>query len=136
MPRLVVERTYGAAQREGYKQLRIFNGKAVGKAVRQGLAITLRDNAKIVGVLTGYTIWSWLFVDTLWVSEKQRGKNMGKALLARAESEARKRGARNAYLYSFSFQAPGFYRKLGYRQFGKLNGFPKGHSCHWLTKAL
>lgn len=135
-PRLVVERTYGAARREGYKRLRAYNNKAVGKAARQGLAITLRDKSKVVGLLSGYTIWDWLFVDTLWVSEKQRGKSMGKALLERAEDEARKRGARNAYLYSFSFQAPGFYRKLGYKEFGKLKGFPKGHSCHWLTKAL
>jgi ribosomal protein S18 acetylase RimI-like enzyme len=135
-PRLVVERTYGAARREGYKQLRAYNKNAVGKLDYKPLAITLRDKTKIAGLLTGYTAWGWLFVDTLWVSEEQRGKDMGKALLARAEAEARKRGARHAYLYSFSFQAPGFYRKLGYRQFGKLTGFPKGHSCHWLTKAL
>jgi ribosomal protein S18 acetylase RimI-like enzyme len=136
MARVVVERSYGPARREGYRQLRAYNAKAVGKLDHRALAITARDKAKIVGLLTGYTAWGWLFVDTLWVSEGQRGKNMGKALLTRAESEARKRGARHAYLYSFSFQAPGFYRKLGYRQFGKLDGFPKGHSCHWLTKAL
>jgi ribosomal protein S18 acetylase RimI-like enzyme len=136
MPRVVVERSYGPARREGYKQLRAYNEKAVGKRNYKPLAITVRDKAKIVGLLTGYTAWGWLFVDTLWVSEKRRGRNMGKTLLAKAEGEARKRGAKHAYLYSFSFQAPGFYRKLGYREFGKLKGYPKGHSCHWLTKAL
>jgi len=137
MPRLVVERNYGAARREGYKQLRAYNVEATGQTRNQKpLAITMRDKSKILGLLTGYTAWGWLFVDTLWVSEKQRGKSLGKTLLAKAETEARKRGARNAYLYSYSFQAPGFYRKLGYRQFGKLKDLPKGHSCHWLTKAL
>jgi len=136
MPRLVVERSYGPTRREGYRQLRAYNAKAAGKAGHKPLAITARDKSEILGLVTGYTVWDWLFVDTLWVSEAQRGKNMGKALLAKAESEARKRGARHAYLYSFSFQAPGFYRKLGYRQFGQLKDFPKGHSCHWLTKAL
>ena len=42
----------------------------------------------------------------------------------------------DVYLYTFSFQAPGFYRKLGYREFGKLNDFPKGQSRYWLNKAL
>jgi ribosomal protein S18 acetylase RimI-like enzyme len=131
-----VETNYGAARRDGYKQLRAHNAKAVGKLDHRPLALTLREGGKVVGILTGHTVWGWLFVDTLWVSEKRRGKGMGKRLIEKAESEARKRGARRAYLYSYSFQAPGFYRKLGYRQFGKLDDFPKGQSCHWLTKAL
>ena len=56
---------------------------------------------------------------------------MGKALTEKAESEARKARRAQAYLYSLSFQTPGFYRKLGYREVG-----PKGHSRHWLAKAL
>jgi ribosomal protein S18 acetylase RimI-like enzyme len=70
------------------------------------------------------------------ISKKQRGKGMGKALTEKAESEARKRGVRKAYLYTLSFQTPGFYRKLGYREVGRLDDFPKGHSRHWLAKAL
>ena len=53
-----------------------------------------------------------------------------------AEKEARKRGVKNAFVDSFSFQAPGFYKKLGYREFGKLKDFPAGHSRSFLTKAL
>jgi hypothetical protein len=37
---------------------------------------------------------------------------------------------------TFGFQAPEFYRKLGYREFGRLDDFPAGHSRSWLTKAL
>lgn len=70
------------------------------------------------------------------ISKKQRGKGMGKALTEKAESEARKARRAQAYLYSLSFQTPGFYRKLGYREVGRLDDFPKGHSRHWLAKAL
>jgi len=70
------------------------------------------------------------------ISKKQRGKGMGKALTEKAESEARKRGVRKAYLYSLSFQTPGFYRRLGYREVRRLDDFPKGHSRHWLAKTL
>jgi len=136
MARARVESNYGPARREAYKQLRAFNTQAFGKLDHQPLAVTVRERDKIVGALTGETYWNWLFIDALWVSDKQRGKGMGKALIEMAESEARKRGARHAYVNSFSFQAPSFYRKLGYREFGRLDGFPAGHYRSWLTKAL
>jgi len=50
---------------------------------------------------------------------------MGKALTEKAESEARKRGVRKAYLYSLSFQTPGFHRRLGYREVSRLVIFRK-----------
>src|SRR5271169_5672431 len=116
MPRLRIETVYGPAKRMVYKQMREVN--------------------KVVGGLIGETYWGWLYIDSLWISEKLRRKNFGKTLIEKAESEARKRGVRNAFVNSFSFQAPGFYRKLGYREFGKLTDFPKGHTRHWLQKAL
>ena len=35
-----------------------------------------------------------------------------------------------------SFQAPGFYRACGYEEFGSIEGYPKGVTRHWFTKAL
>jgi hypothetical protein len=37
---------------------------------------------------------------------------------------------------TFSFQAPGFYEKLGYRTFGRLDDFPAPYHRVWMTKAL
>jgi ribosomal protein S18 acetylase RimI-like enzyme len=136
MTRLRVESIYGPARREGYKYLRAFNQKIAGKIDHRPLAITLREGNEIVGGLVGETFWGWLAIELLWVSDEQRGKGLGRSLIARAESEARKRGARHVYVNTFSFQAPGFYRKLGYREFGKLHNFPKDHSRHWMMKAL
>jgi hypothetical protein len=53
-----------------------------------------------------------------------------------AEKEAKRRGAKNVYVDTFSFQAPEFYKKIGYREFGRLKDFPVGHHRSWLTKAL
>jgi hypothetical protein len=50
--------------------------------------------------------------------------------------EARWRGARNAYLDTFSFQAPDFYQRHGYRVFGELVDFPPGHTRYYMTKQL
>jgi hypothetical protein len=40
------------------------------------------------------------------------------------------------WLDSFSFQAPGFYRRLGYAEFGVVEDYPPGHTRHFLKKRL
>jgi len=136
MPRVEVESVQGPARRQVIKGLIAFNDRAVGKSRLKALTVTLRQGKEIVGGLTGYTWMGWLFIDLLWIAEKYRGKGHGMALMDKAEAEGRKRGATNAFLNTFDFQAPGFYQKLGYRQFGKLKNFPTGHDRYWLTKAL
>lgn len=91
---------------------------------------------EIVGGLIGATYWDWLYVDLMWVRADLRGQGYGHQLLSLAEEEARKRGARHAHLDTFSFQAPDFYRRHGYRVFGELPEFPAGHRRYYLTKEL
>jgi GNAT superfamily N-acetyltransferase len=136
MARIRVETVHGPARRAIQKGLRAFNAAHWGKLDYKPLTITLRDGKEIVAGLTGETALGWLYIDLLWVSDGRRRKGLGRTLMARAEAEARKRGARNAYLNTFSFQARPFYKKLGYREFGRLDDFPVGHSRHWMTKAL
>jgi ribosomal protein S18 acetylase RimI-like enzyme len=63
-------------------------------------------------------------------------RGFGRQLLALAEEEARQRGAEYAYLDTFSFQAPDFYKKQGYEIFGELPDFPPGHQRYFLSKKL
>jgi GNAT superfamily N-acetyltransferase len=90
----------------------------------------------IVGGVTGATYWNWLFIDLLWIKDEFRGCGYGHRLLMLAENEARQRGATNAYLDSYSFQAPNFYEQHGYQVFGKLENFPAGHQRLFLQKQL
>jgi GNAT superfamily N-acetyltransferase len=136
MPAPQVEKLLGPAKRELFKAMRAYNKAAAGKSDYRTLAVTIRDKGKIVGGLVGETYWSWMYVNVLWVSARHRGKGYGQSLLHKAETEARKRGVRNVFLDSFSFQAPKFYARLGYREYGRLKEFPKGHSRHSMTKAL
>ncbi len=80
--------------------------------------------------------FDWLFVQWLWVAEPYRSQRIGSRLLVGAEAAAREKGCRAAYLDTFSFQAPKFYDRHGYREFGRLNDFPPGHARVWLWKAL
>jgi len=82
------------------------------------------------------TYWDWLYVDLMWVWEDLRGQGFGQRLLSLAEEKARERGARHAYLDTFSFQAPCFYQNFGYQEFGRLEDFPAGHTRYFLTKEL
>jgi GNAT superfamily N-acetyltransferase len=136
MPTPKIEKTLGPAKRELFKALKAYNDAALGKSDYRPFAVTIRNKGKIVAGLVADTYWGWMYVNVLWVAEGHRRKGWGQALLGKAEAEARERGVRNVFLDSFSFQAPQFYAKLGYREFGRLNDFPSGHSRHWMTKAL
>jgi predicted N-acetyltransferase YhbS len=131
-----IEKVHGPARREIAKGLRAYNVAAAGKFDHRPLTLTIRQRGKIVAGLAAETFFGWMFVSLLWVSERHRGKGWGSSLIEAAEAEARNRGVRNVYLDSFSFQAPDFYAKLGYREFGQLKEFPAGYDRVWMTKAL
>ena len=98
------------------------------------LAIFLRKEGRIAAGLAGETYCGWLFVKYLWVSDELRGRGVGRELMARAEARARELGCHSAWLDTFSFQAPGFYEKLGYEEFGRLD-YPPGHHKHFPAQA-
>ena len=136
MAAIKVERALGPAKRAVFKGLLAFNKQALGNWDAKPLAVTVRHRGEIVGGLVAQTYLGWMFVIAFWVADEFRGKGYGSKVMQAAEKEARRRGMTNVYLDTFSFQAPGFYKKLGYREFGKLRNFPAGHSRSWLTKAL
>jgi GNAT superfamily N-acetyltransferase len=105
------------------------------KAQRLCFAVQGPDQG-IVGGVVAAIYWDWLYIDLMWIQEGLRGRGYGSRLLKLVEDEARQRGAKNAYLDTFSFQAPDFYRQHGYRVFGELHDFPPGHQRYFLTKQL
>ena len=101
------------------------------------LSIVRRNEAgEIVAGLTGKTFWNWLYVDLLWVDKSLRGLGTGSALMKAAEEEAIKRGCIAAYVWTQSFEASGFYPKLGYKEFVVKHDFPIGHQRTGFMKQL
>jgi len=101
----------------------------------QPLAVFVREHGRIVAGLAGETYAGWLFVRYFWIAEKLRNQGIGRALLREAEQRAAARGCHSAFLDTFSFQAPEFYRKQGYEEFGRLDYPPKGERI-FLRKRL
>jgi GNAT superfamily N-acetyltransferase len=114
-----------------------FNKQQAGDDKGLNLCFVLRaPDQEIVGGVIGATYWDWLSIDLMWVKDELRGRGYGYRLLKLAEDEARHRGVKNAYLDTFSFQAPEFYTRHGYRVFGELEDFPAGHRRYFLSKQL
>jgi GNAT superfamily N-acetyltransferase len=117
--------------------LTAFNHADVGPADRRTLAVLIRDeDGTVVGGLSGYTAWGWLFTQLLFVPENQRGIGLAGRLLTMAEQEAASRGCHGAWIDTFSPTALKAYLKQGYEIFGELPEFPKGRTRTFLRKAL
>lgn len=124
----------GEAQAAILAGLLAHNAAATGQASREALVLGLRDaNGALLGGLKGEIALGWLLVDQLWIAPAARGQGQGAALLTRAENTARTRGAVGAHLYTSTFQAPGFYARLGYVEIGRLRGRPAGHDRLWMA---
>ena len=100
------------------------------------VAVVLRTGNDIVGGLWGKTVYGWLFVEYLIVPETLRGRDLGAQLMREAERLATERGCVGAWLTTFTFQARGFYEKLGYSVFGELENSPGDNVRLFMRKRL
>ena len=113
-----------------------YNNAAVGDRCWKSLFVAVEENNKVIGGLWGRTSNLWLVVELMIIPEPYRGRGHGKELMLRAEKLAIKRGCQNSWLDSYSYQAPNFYKSLGYEPFGKLENFPSGHNRVFMKKTL
>jgi GNAT superfamily N-acetyltransferase len=119
------------------EQLVAYNLVTAGAGNAQAVAFVLRDaHGTIVGGLSGWTWGGCLEVSLLWVHEDWRGHGYGARLLQAAERAAIDQGCRQAVLDTYSFQAPGFYQRLGYEVAGVFDNCPAGHKKYFLWKQL
>ena len=100
------------------------------------IALFVRNGAGEIRAGLDATVYAgWLFVRLLWVHADLRRGGIGGGLLAEAEDRAAALGCHSAWLDTFSFQAPEFYKKLGYVPFGTIE-LPPGHQRIFLQKPL
>lgn len=83
-------------------------------------AVLCAGSGKALGGLWGRTELGLLFLDMFFVPAHLRGLSYGGQLLAAVEEEAKARGCRRAVVETSSFQAPGFYIRHGYVEFGRV----------------
>ncbi|HEY3983990.1 GNAT family N-acetyltransferase [Cedecea sp.] len=115
-----------------------FNAAVSGLNDRMPLAVVVRDpkSGNVVGGMLGRSSLGVLFIDLFYLPPALRAHGLGSEILRAFEEEGRKRGCVAAFLYTISFQAPDFYRKHGWEEFGKIDCLPEGTSRYFMKKAL
>ena len=104
-----------------------FDPQVVGFAARDA-------GGTVVGGLYGWAQLGWFFVKLLSLAPEARKTGTGGRLLADAEVHARGEGLVGVYLDTYEFQAPGFYEKMGYREFGRLPAVDGHPQRIWYAK--
>lgn len=115
-----------------------YNREQAGTWDSRGLNVLVCDpeTHDVLGGILGRTSLGLCFLDLVFLPEHLRGQDVGTRMMTTAEEEARRRGCRAVVLYTISFQAPGFYEKRGYREFGRIACDPPGASRIFMVKDL
>lgn len=96
-----------------------------GVAPSRELTVQVLDGAG--DLAAGMSGWTWgvaAGIGMTWVREDARGDGLGATLLNLFEEEASARGCTHVFVTSFTFQAPGFYQRHGYREIFRWEGVP------------
>ena len=94
------------------------------------------EHGEIMAGLVAETFGNWLEIEYLFVKEDLRGQGIGSQLLQRAESEAKMRNCRFAFVNTYQFQAPDFYLSHGYKEVFTLQDYPYTGQRYYYQKDL
>lgn len=91
-------------------------------------------DGQVIGGALGRTWGRCCELLELWVHQDHRGTKIGLQLVRAFEAQASSRGCNVFYLTTFSFQAPDFYRRLGYQVQATVSGFSGDIAKHTMVK--
>ncbi len=98
------------------------------------------DQSQIIGGLSAYIFerasGSWIAVDYAWVEEKMRHQGIGTKLFKELEEFAREKHCTHIQLFTWAYQAPEFYKKLGFECVGTIPAWTEEHDAVFFRKLL
>ena len=106
------------------------------KRVAEGAVWVLETDGALVGILVLLPYDDHLLMDNVAVDPECQGRGVGKALVAFAEDEARRRGYPEIRLYTHQTMVENvrMYKKLGYEEIGR--GEQAGYDRVFMRKLL
>ena len=117
--------------------VRSYNRSKREAAESESLNLYIEDeHGRLLAGLVAETFGNWLEIEYLFVKEELRGQGIGSQLLQRAESKAKMRNCRFAFVNTYQFQAPAFYQKHGYQEVFTLKDYPCTGQRHYYQKDL
>ena len=94
------------------------------------------ENQELIGACTVKLFFGNLHIKVLIVKKKHRGQGFGTHLINHALQYAKEKDCRFVFIETMSFQAPEFYKKLGFEVELKRDGYTGGTSFYYLKKNL
>ena len=132
-----LENTESQKAQEIGNLIRSYNRSKREKAESEPLNLYIEDEqGQLMAGLVAETFGNWLEIEYLFVKEGLRGQGIGSQLLQQAESEAKKRNCRFAFVNTYQFQAPVFYQKYGYKEVFTMKDYPYTGQRHYYQKEL
>ncbi|MHA2388120.1 MAG: GNAT family N-acetyltransferase [Candidatus Hodarchaeales archaeon] len=99
------------------------------------ISLVLRDpHGNIIGGVITSMLTGIMHLEVLWIEENYRGRGLGKALVLQAEKIGRAKGYPASQTWTFSFQSPNFYQRIGYKVVGIFDGYTEGITEYVLLK--
>lgn len=121
-----------------YNKLKDFSEKIVGSADTSdwhSYTVTSEDE-KIVAGSVFRMLYGQLHIRYLAVDEEYRAQKLGSMLMEKTIAWGKEHGCTIAHVETLSFQALGFYLKLGFTlEYTKI-GYSKGIKLHFLRKDI
>ena len=99
-------------------------------------AFIAKDKETFAGCVTANILWKSLHIRFMFIEAKYRRQNLGTALMEKAFAYGRANGCAFAFVDTLSFQALGFYQKLGFELEFERAGFAHGITQYYLRKRL
>ena len=108
------------------------------KGYRLNVNIAFKDNPNdgMSEIVSSWTFGNWLEIEYLFVKEELRGQGIGSKLLQQAENEAKNRNCRFAFVNTYQFQAPDFYKRHDYKEVFALQDYPYTGQRYYYQKDL
>ena len=117
--------------------IRAYNRSKREEAESEPLNLYVEDEkGNLLAGLIAETFGNWLEIEYLFGKEEFRGQGIGSQLLQQAESEAKKKNCRYAFVNTYQFQAPAFYQKYDYKEVFTLKDYPYTGQRHYYQKEL
>ncbi len=106
-------------------------------AVGEPKAFVIRDDAGVVcAAVVARLFWGQLHIKNVLCAENARGQGYAQRLMDEAHAWGRTQGCDFAFVETMSFQAEGFYKKLGYVTEYTRQGYAAGTSFIYMKKDL
>lgn len=141
MLKLVFEPT----QKEENEKI-ILNGLAEYTLDKTGVSPDIMSNSfhffykdekeEIQAGIIGFCYCGCVYISMLWVHPRYRGQKLGVALVEEAEKLGKQQGCSFSTVNTMEWEAPEFYKKLGYEVEFKREGYADNHIMFFLRKSL